>query len=478
MLTTDVLDALASLPLFEHVPPAELEWLCTRCEIRRFAQGATAMENGAPQTEMWIVLDGRFTLYVPRGGGWRKFYDAGRGFVAGTMPYSRVRVVAGRVVAEEDATVVELSQSHFSDLVHDCPELTTALVHTMIDRARDYRAAQIHDERMQSLGRLAAGLAHELNNPASGASSHARSLIPLLDDLQVASRALARARLTDEQLEPIDALRNMCVDAGPSPSRSALEAADREEEFSDWLHHHGIDPESASSLASAKVSLAALDNLAAVLPAESLGVAIRWVASDAAVRQVASQITAATARIHHLVGAVKGFTFMDRDGVPDNVDIARGLADTVAMLESKSRAKSVRVRIETADDLPMVYGIGSELNQVWEKLIDNAVDAAGVEGNVAVTATRRGDFVVVRVMDDGPGVPEENRARIFDPFFTTKPIGLGAGLGLDIARRFAHLNDGDLDFTSQPGRTVFRVQLPVAGAKGGSPRVHEGNARQ
>jgi signal transduction histidine kinase len=148
------------------------------------------------------------------------------------------------------------------------------------------------------------------------------------------------------------------------------------------------------------------------------------------------------------------------------------------MLENKSRAKSVRVRIETADDLPMVYGIGSELNQVWEKLIDNAVDAAGVEGNVAVTATRRGDFVVVRVMDDGPGVPEEHRDRIFDPFFTTKPIGLGAGLGLDIARRFAHLNDGDLDFTSQPGRTVFRVQLPIAGAKGVAPRAHEGNARQ
>ena len=478
MLTTDVLDALASLPLFEHVPPAELEWLCTRGEVRRFAQGAIAMENGAPQTVMWIVLDGRFTLYIPRGGGWRKFYDAGRGFVAGTMPYSRVRTAAGRVVAEEDATVVELSQSHFSDLVHDCPELTTALVHTMIDRARDYRAAQIHDERMQSLGRLAAGLAHELNNPASGASSHARSLVPLLDDLQVASKALARAHLTDEQLERIDALRNMCFDAGPSPSRSALEAADREEEFSDWLRHRGIDPESASSLASAKVSLAALDDLAAVLPAESLRVAIRWVASDAAVRQVAAQITAATARIHHLVGAVKGFTFMDREGVPDNVDIARGLADTVAMLENKSRAKSVRVRVETADDLPMVYGIGSELNQVWEKLIDNAVDAAGVEGNVAVTATRRGDFVVVRVMDDGPGVPEEHRARIFDPFFTTKPIGLGAGLGLDIARRFAHLNNGDLDFTSQPGRTVFRVQLPIAGAKGGALRAHEANATQ
>jgi len=154
------------------------------------------------------------------------------------------------------------------------------------------------------------------------------------------------------------------------------------------------------------------------------------------------------------------------------VDIARGLADTVAVLESKARSKSVRVRIETADDLPTVHGFGSELNQVWEKLIDNAIDAAPVQGNVTVTATKRGDSVLVRVMDDGPGISEEHRTRIFDPFFTTKPVGSGTGLGLDIARRFAHLNDGDVDFSSQPGHTVFRVRLPVGGTKSLPPRDH------
>ena len=215
----------------------------------------------------------------------------------------------------------------------------------------------------------------------------------------------------------------------------------------------------------ANVSLTALDHLAGVLPADTLGVAIRWAAGDSAVRQAALQIMAATGRIHDLVSAVKGFTFMDREGVPEEVNIARGLADTVAMLETKSRAKSVRVHIETAEDLPRISAIGSELNQVWEKLIDNAIDAARVEGNVMVTAARRGDFVVVRVMDDGPGIPDEHRARIFDPFFTTKPVGRGTDLGLDIARRFAHLNDGDLDFSSQPGHTVFRVRFPVAGTK-------------
>jgi len=284
-----------------------------------------------------------------------------------------------------------------------------------------------------------------------------------VDDVHSASRALARARLTDAQLDEVDAIRQMCMDV--CAPRSPLETADREEEFSDWLLRHDIDPVAAPALATATVSVAALDRLAGVLPAAALGVAVRWAASDAAARQVAAQIMAATGRIHALVSAVKGFTFMDREGVPDDVDIARGLADTVAVLESKSHSKSVRVRIETAEDLPTVHGFGSELNQVWEKLIDNAIDAAPVGGNVTLTATRRGDFVAVVVTDDGPGIPEEHRARIFDPFFTTKPVGSGTGLGLDIARRFANMNDGDLDFSSEPGHTVFRVRLPVAGAK-------------
>jgi signal transduction histidine kinase len=333
----------------------------------------------------------------------------------------------------------------------------------MLDRSRDIRTGEMNEDRLQSIGRVASGLAHELNNPASAATRHARSLAALLTDAEDAARGLAAARLSDAQLEAVDAVRSVCE--GPLPTRSALDAADREDDVSEWLVRHALDPVMAEPLAASDVSLETLDRLAGVITPDTVGVVLRWVASGIAARRAARQIASATGRIHDLIGAVKGFTFMDRDAVPEDVDVARGLADTLAVLESKLRTRSVTARLETADDLPRVHGFGSEINQVWQNLIDNAIDAASTQGQVMITATSRGDAIVVRVADDGPGIPEEHRARVFDPFFTTKPVGQGTGLGLDLVRRIVHLHNGDVDFTSQPGRTVFRVRLPVTGAR-------------
>jgi signal transduction histidine kinase len=271
---------------------------------------------------------------------------------------------------------------------------------------------------------------------------------------------LAAAGLNEDQLAAVDGIRRDC--GRIAQARTALEAADREDDIAEWLVGHGIEPAVADSLVASDVTIAVLDHVAGALPPEALGMAIRWVASGCAARAAVRQIEAATGRIHDLVRAVKGFTFMDREGVPEPVDVARGLADTLAMLESKARTKSATVRFEAAADLPRVDGYGSEINQVWEKLADNALDAVGDRGTVTITAASRGDSILVRIADDGPGVPEEIRARIFDPFFTTKPVGQGTGLGLDIARRIVHLHGGDIDFSSQPGHTVFRVRLPAA----------------
>ena len=459
-----LIDRLAALAVLKDVPRSELAWLAERGTIQTRGVGLPIVDKNEIVEHMTVVLEGRAGLYIgePGGSGRRKLVEAAAGQIIGVLPYSRVQRIPGDTVIEETMTGFVVHRDQLTTMPTDCPNLTAALVHHMIDRARDYRSAQMIDERLHSLGKLASGLAHELNNPASAAARHARSLPVWLDESERAARALAAARLTDIQLQLIEGVRATC--AGPAPTRTALEAADREDDIAEWLAAHGLDRVSAESLAASNVTIPALDRLAEALPPAALAVATRWVASACAARAVSHQIESATARIHDLVAAIKGFTFMDREGVPEDVDIARGLADTLVILESKSHAKAVNVQLDTAPDLHRVHGFGSELNQVWQTLIDNALDAVNSEGIVSITATMRGDSVVVRVTDDGCGIPDDVRPRVFDAFFTTKPVGKGTGLGLYLARRVVHFHQGDLDFTSQPGRTVFKVRLPASGA--------------
>jgi signal transduction histidine kinase len=459
-MSTSLVDRLAALAILESVPRAEIEWLVARGELRTVPPGASRVEIGLPAEEMLILLGGRASLYVPKPGGLRKLMEAGAGQIIGTIPYSRFQQSPGTVVVDETLALFVLHQRHFPDMIREAHGLTTAVVHHMLDRARAFRTAQLNDERLESLSRLASGFAHELNNPASAASRTAQSLGGLLDEEERAARALAAARLGDDQLAVLDAIRHEC---GRSPtSRTALEAADREDQIAEWLTRHGQPATSAEALAASDLTMAGLDRLATALPREALGAAVHWIASGCGARLAARQIEMATRRIHDLVDAVKGFTFMDHAGVPEPVDVARGLSDTLAMLEGKARTKSATVQLETAENLPRVQGSGSEINQVWQKLVDNALDAIGHQGRVTITATTRDGSIIVRVADDGPGIPDEIRARVFDPFFTTKPVGQGAGLGLDMARRIVHLHRGDIEFSSQPGHTLFRVRLPAA----------------
>jgi signal transduction histidine kinase len=245
-------------------------------------------------------------------------------------------------------------------------------------------------------------------------------------------------------------------------SLSPLERADREDQIADWLLMHGADTSAVAALAETTVTLDALDALAREIQGDELDAALDWVAAGCAVRTLASEIEKASSRIYDLVAAVKGFTHMDRAPVPEPVDLGRGLRDTLMVLGHKARDRAVSVSIDVPPDLPRVRAIGGELNQVWSNLIDNALDAVGPAGRVSVTARREGRSVVVRVVDDGPGIPPEIRARIFDPFFTTKEPGRGTGMGLEIARRMVRGHGGDIEFDSSPGRTEFRVSLPVA----------------
>ena len=240
-----------------------------------------------------------------------------------------------------------------------------------------------------------------------------------------------------------------------------MERADHEDAIATWLAAHGANEGCAAPLAETGLTLDALDLLAASVSGSALDVALRWISAGCMVRSLASEIEMASSRIHELVGAVKGFTYMDHAPTPEPVDIRRGIHDTLTMLAAKTREKSAEVSVQLGADLPRAHAVGAELNQVWMNLIDNALDAVARGGHVAVTAEPVRDRVVVRITDDGEGIPPEVIGRIFDPFFTTKGVGKGTGMGLDIVRRLLGRNGGEIEVESRPGHTEFRVRLPA-----------------
>jgi signal transduction histidine kinase len=445
-------------------PPSELAWVAARGYVRHFEAGDLLARTGVPMEGFHVVLSGHLAIYVDRGEGRHKVMEWRGGDVAGHLPYSRMKGPPGDVFAEEPSELLTIPREHTPELIRQCPEITAMLVHVMVDRARVFTSADLHDEKMKSLGKLAAGLAHELNNPASAVMRSAKSLVEGLVEAEEASRALGAASLSPSQREAVDAIRDACLAARPTGTHSPIEHADRVDSITEWLENRGADAALAGPLAETAVTLPALDRLAEELGGADLDAALRWVAHGCAARSLAGEIETAATRIYELVAAVKGFTQVDRETAARPTDVGQGLTDTLTMLRAKVKAKSAAVTLSVAPGLPPVLGYGGELNQVWVNLIDNALDAVAAGGRVDVSAGQEAAKLVVRIADDGPGIPEAVLPRIFDPFFTTKPIGQGTGLGLDIVRRLVSRHDGEIEVESRPGRTVFTVSLPARSA--------------
>jgi signal transduction histidine kinase len=317
---------------------------------------------------------------------------------------------------------------------------------------------------MVSLGRLAAGLAHELNNPASAAARAAQLLASGIVEADAAARTLGGAGLDPGQVAEVERVRDICMTNPANVSLSAIDRANREDEIAAWLERKGADPDHAAPLAETPVSIENLDLLAAAVPGPALEAALDWIAAGCIARSLSFDIERATHRIHDLVSAVKRFSYMDRESTPELVELEGGLRDTVTVLGSKARGKSVQITVEIEPELPAVSATGGELNQIWLNLLDNALDAVPESGHVQLRARREVDWVIVRVIDDGPGMPPELIDQIFDPFFTTKPPGEGTGLGLDIARNLVRRHGGEIEVDTRPGRTEFIVRLPVGRA--------------
>lgn len=441
------------------VPVAQLEWLAQHGHLRSLDVGDVLTQTGIPVAGLYVILEGHLSIRVDGAGGSRVVMEWHDGDVTGLLPYSRLKTPPGNVIAEKRTELFMVEPPDIALMIRECYELTAVLVHVMIDRARVFTSSQMQDDKMASLGRLAAGLAHELNNPASAVARSAKTLVSELHILDEATKQFCHLNLSDTQCFSIATLRDerTPVAVGGSP----LEAADREDALADWLDERGVSGVDLEPLAASAFRPSDLDALSATVGVDKIGTVLSHISTGQNVRRLASEISMAAERIHALVAAVKGFTYMDQQTTLQPIAIGKGLADTITVLGSKARAKGIDITLEVEPDLPDVDGFGGELNQVWGNLLDNAIDASP-KGEIRVIASVPLGNVVVRIIDRGPGIPEHVLARVFDPFYTTKPVGEGTGLGLDIARRIVQRHHGTIDVHTDTNGTEFRVTLPVA----------------
>ncbi|MFN7931896.1 MAG: ATP-binding protein [Bryobacteraceae bacterium] len=463
MTAPDLIANLTQHKTLGTAPHEELSWLAAHGALRQLDKGDVLTARGTTVEGLFILLSGRIAIHVDRGAGPQKMMEWRGGDVLGLLPYSRLVSPPGDTTAQEPTLILAIPRDQLRAMIRECHEVTAKLVHIMLDRARAFTSSDLQNEKMISLGKLSAGLAHELNNPVAAMERAAALIEDRLEDAAHAARAVLTTHLNAAQLAALDAVREAC--ATPSPKRSPLEAAQHEEALTDWLDDHHLDPAIAEALCDTGVTVTALDRLAATIDPTALPSLLQWASAACSVRAIASEIQESAMRISGLVTAIKGFTHMDQAAVSAPVDLLHGLTNTITVLKAKARAKSVTITIEADPSLPQASGFAGELNQIWANLLDNAIDAVPAAGRIDVHVTRQGPRIAVRIIDNGPGIPEAIRARIFEPFFTTKPMGLGTGLGLDIVRRLIRHNDGEITVESQPGHTEFRVLLtPAEGA--------------
>ena len=455
-------DELRPLAIFEGLREWQLAWFCENGEGIELAPGDRMLERGQPADFMFVMVTGTVEGYEEIGGDWLNVATTRPGDVTGMLPYSRMTHYPRYAVATEPSQVLRIDKRQFQQMLGVSLEVGQRLVAMMTDRARgDVRLEQQH-ERMISLGRLSAGLAHELNNPAAAVRRTADSLSEQLAKLPGLVMGMVRHEVDETSIDAISQLRRLARER-QSPAPSLLEQSAREEELTAWLEGHGAADawEIAATFADARLSVEDLERFAGQVRGAVLADAVAWVEAGLGADHMVTEITSAAGRISELIASIKTYSHMDRSPEHKPTNIREGLDSTLTMLGHRLKKKSIHLARDYQADLPTIPANAGELNQVWTNLIDNAIDAMRESGQLRIEARRDDTSVDVRIIDDGPGIPEDVRRRIFEPFFTTKGVGEGTGLGLDIARRIVKTHRGQIDVQSRPGRTEMCVRLPV-----------------
>ncbi|HEX9960399.1 MAG TPA: ATP-binding protein [Pyrinomonadaceae bacterium] len=468
----DCVEALRRIGVFADLPKEQLEWFIENAEEREFNAGDVVYRKGDSPDRMLVYLEGEVHaraddynlddyVYIARAG------DAATE-ISGKLPFSRMKELelTGRAVAYTRLLLFPVAL--FPQLVQRMPLLAERLVWIMIDRVRWTTQADERRDKLMALGKLSAGLAHELNNPAAAARRTADELLETLEDLRAADLNLCCHNLTPELQKFVSDFERETIAGAQSSNGSnaphrALAMSDREDELTGWLEARSVENawQFAHVLTEAGVDAEKLEILAGRIRGELLEDVIRRVTVQVKVARLAGEIKTSVSRISDLVGAIKEYSYMDRAGVQE-IDLHKGLDNTLLILKYKLKKKNISIVREYDENLPKLTAHGSLLNQVWTNLIDNAVDAMPDGGRLKIKTKLEPGNVLIEIRDNGAGIPPEIQPHIFEPFYTTKDVGDGTGLGLDTVQRIVRKHRGNVRFETKPGDTCFQVRLPLA----------------
>lgn len=463
-MPADLLPQLAQHPTFQDLPPEVIQWVADKSEYVHYEIGDEIFQPNSPVDHMFIVLSGAYKVQLPQGGELRELgtYDAP--MITGLLPFSRMKEAKATGVALLEIHGLRLHKKHFIEMVNVSYELVQRLVGALSDRIRDFEQNRLQQEKLMSLGKLSAGLAHELNNPASAIVRSVEELYTQIHSSPEEFKEVITMKVTPEETDQVnEIIFSKVQELGHFEDFSLLEQESRKDDLIDWLEDREIDQ--AEDLADTFVEFCFseddLDAIADILKPEALGPVLRWAKRVLSMEKIVAEIRESSERIAGLVSSVKAYTHMDEAASMEPRPIHEGVKSTMMMLKHKLKAKQIQVEKEIDFDAPPVEILAGEMNQVWTNILDNAIDAMEVGGKLHVRTYRRHHNVLVDITDNGSGIPEEVISRIFDPFFTTKGVGEGTGLGLEVSRRIVEKHKGTIEVSSVPGKTTFTVCLPI-----------------
>jgi len=462
------IEGLRRVGVFSDLPEEQLGWFAENCTERRLSPGEILNKRGDTPDWMTVYLEGEVQylrddsisdgfVYIARAGD--PVTEVG-----GMLPYSRMTEYPSTGRANVPTRVLLFPTRLFPEMLQRMPVLAQRLVGVMSDRVREGTRLDVQREKLMALGKLSAGLAHELNNPASAARRAAEELLEALEGLRSADLSLCQHEISERHHDFITDLERRAIAGQDEAQRlGAMEQGDREEAIISWLEKQEVEQawSLAPHLVEAGIDLESLERVLSELGREALGPVLLRLAAQLHTARLVKDIVAGTSRISELVGAIKEYSYMDQAPIQE-VDVHRGLENTLLILKHKLKKKNISVIRDYEEGLPLITAFGSELNQVWTNLIVNAIEAVPEGGTLKIRTKREPFNLMVEVRDNGPGIPSEVQTHIFEPFFTTKPVGEGTGLGLDTSMRIVRKHKGNLRFESRPGDTCFQVRLPIS----------------